>query len=299
MRSPTRRRLHPAACVALACLLAAAPPEVVRLRVPSARVQTWFPPGTELKGMSAGSFEDLLRAVKAASLNGAQAEGPRLLKAKHEARWEDGELVGRSELVIDPPKSVAGALVLEPWTPAVDAAEPGTVPVQSDDAGRSSIRVEPVARDGGAVKAAVAWRLRARPGSRGRKFALGLPGREACELSLDLPVGLEPEGPPGLRQGPSSTTDPRHAAGGSSAGSARSTCDFLTPTQGTTTSTPPDLGRRADPRRGRRVDRTGRSTGRSAVARGGSPARCRARPGSRTPNGDRPGGGRLPHRDRP
>jgi hypothetical protein len=211
MRSPTRRLLLSASCLALVSLVAAAPPEVVRLRVPSDRVQTWFPPGIELKGMSAGSFEDLLRAVKAASVSGTPAEGPRLLKAKHEARWEDGILVGRTELVIDPPKSGVGALVLEPWTPAVDATEPGTAPVRSDDAGRSSIRVEPAARDGGAVKAAVAWRLRARPGSRGHKFALGLPGQEACELSLDLPVGLEPEGPIGLRQGPSSTSDPRRA----------------------------------------------------------------------------------------
>jgi len=187
--------VFPAVLAFVTLLPAAAPPEVVRLRVPVGRVAKWFPPGTELKGMSAGEFESLARDAAAA----AGATPPRVLRASHSARWEDGVLVGRSELVIDPPRPGPGVLVLEPWTPAIDASAAGSAPVRSDDSGRTVLRVEPA---GDAVTAVAHWRLRARAGSGGRKFALGLPGAGACELKLDLPVGLQPEGPGGLRRGP-------------------------------------------------------------------------------------------------
>src|SRR4051794_9321449 len=88
----------------------AAPPEVLRLRVPTERVPTWFPPGTEIKGMSAERFESLLRGARAgASRQDEAGRTPRLLHASHTARWEDGALHGLSELIIEPPRSGPGA----------------------------------------------------------------------------------------------------------------------------------------------------------------------------------------------
>lgn len=194
-----------ALALAPASAAGAAPPEVVPLRVPSDRALSWFPPGTEVKSLSAAGFDRLVKAAREGVARRAENAPPKLLRASHSAIWEDGVLVGRSELVIDPPKSGAGVLVLEPWTPASEPGSGGTEGVRSDVAGRSLLRVRQASKDGGPVTAVVAWRLRARPGTGGRKFALGLPGLAACGLKLDVPEGLEPEGPTGLRQGPKPT----------------------------------------------------------------------------------------------
>jgi hypothetical protein len=168
---------------------------VVRLRVPSAQVPQWFPVGTELKGMKAGEFDDLLRAARVSARRRSDTKLPRLLKATHEARWQDGRLVGRSVLVIEPARARAAALVLDPWTPAVTVGD-----VRSDAAGRTSIWVQPNRE--GVTTAALDWRLEARPETEGRSFSLGLPGAPVGLLALDLPAGMEPAGPLGLRVGP-------------------------------------------------------------------------------------------------
>jgi|GEM_PF-1275651 len=184
--------------------LGAAPPDdvaVFPLRVPSNRVADWFPPGTEVKGMSSEAFEALLRSARAAVSRRTPVSPPQLLRAAHEAVWRDGLLFGRSEFVIEPPTGSSGKLALTPWSPAVDGNAEGAADVRSDDAGQPFLWVSPKEK-AGTVKATVVWQLRSRPGSNGRKFALALPGTEAGSLTLDLPAGWEPEGVPGSRRGP-------------------------------------------------------------------------------------------------
>jgi len=199
--SPATRTLA-AVLTALTFVLGASPPEVVRLRVPSDRVADWFPHGTEIKGMSAEAFDRLLRDARSGAAARHGPDAPRLLRAGHSARWEGGVLTGRTELVIEPPPTGPGVLVLDPWTPAATPGDGRPAVVRSDGAGRTVVRVGPRGKDGGTVTAVVEWTLRARPGSGGRKFVIGLPGDESSALALDLPQGVEPEGPPGLRRGP-------------------------------------------------------------------------------------------------
>lgn len=189
---------------AVAFILGAAPSDdiaIFPLRVPSNRVGDWFPPGTEVKGMSSEAFETLLRSAQAATSRRASVGPPRLLRAVHEAVWRDGLLFGRSEFVIEPPTGASAKLPLDPWSPAIEGGAEGSADVRSDDVGQTFLWVSPKP-GGGTVKATVVWQLRSRPGSNGRKFALALPGTEAGSLTLDLPAGWEPEGVPGSRRGP-------------------------------------------------------------------------------------------------
>ena len=189
------------AAAALLIVPGAGPPEVVRLRVPSDRVPAWFPAGTELKWMSAPDFEKLARAAISAGTTGPrQGTCPRIPSAcDHAARWEDGVLVGRSELLVEAAHSGPSSVLLEPWTPAI---VPGATGIRATDSGRTFLRVAAATVHDSRVTASVSWQLRARPGTQGRKFALGLPGAGACELTLDLPRNLVPEGILGPRRGP-------------------------------------------------------------------------------------------------
>ena len=102
----------------------AGPPEIVRIRVPSDNVLKCFPPGTELRGLSFEQFEALVASAREGYERQADLRPPRLLRVRHFARWEPaaGLLSGSSELVVEPSPSGPGALVLNPWTPAI---EPG------------------------------------------------------------------------------------------------------------------------------------------------------------------------------
>src|SRR3954471_16112428 len=101
-------------------MLGAGPPEPVRVRIPAAKLGAWFPPGTELRGMTADEFEAL---VTSAGLGDREREGAppaRLLRPRHFVRWERerGILVGRSELVAEAQGPGPSDLALAPWTPA-------------------------------------------------------------------------------------------------------------------------------------------------------------------------------------
>ena len=180
----------------------AAPPEIIPVRVPSGEVVKWFPPGTEWTGLTFPQFEALTRAAREGSARRESDASPRLLRAGHEARWEEGVLYGRSTLRILPGKSGPGPLRLEPWTPAIDPGAKGSVAVRFDDEGRAEIPVAASPDDPGERTAVINWQQRSRPGSSGRRFVLGLPGSEASEFVLDLPEGIRPDGPAGPSQGP-------------------------------------------------------------------------------------------------
>jgi len=196
--TPARlRQALPAALLALALATAATagPPEVVRVRVPAARVPNWFPPGTELRGLPIAEFEALARDARAGAARAARGDRPRLIRAHHEARWAGGVLVGRSELTVEGAEAGPAPLALVPWTPAIPGPA-GAARAGAD--GRTTLLVG----SGKAEAVTLGWELRARPGSDGHTFALGLPKLDAATLILDVPADRVPEGPTGVRQGP-------------------------------------------------------------------------------------------------
>src|SRR5260370_8992193 len=91
-RAPLLARVAAATAFALfgSGLVAAGPPEIVRVRVPSEQVPKWFPPGSELRGLHLEEFEAL---VKKAQPNLGRAEAgqdAKLLRALPAAKWEAG-----------------------------------------------------------------------------------------------------------------------------------------------------------------------------------------------------------------
>ncbi len=178
----------------------AAPPEILRIRVPTAQVPGWFPAGTPLRMMAPDPFETLVDM--AGRQAGTGAGGPRLIRAHHHARWTAGVLTGGSEVVAVLPASGPTALTLDPWTPMILPRQRDHQVVGSLESGKSVIWIEPAASPGATCTLTFDWELRARPDSDGRVFSLGLPGDETSDLALELPEGWVPLGPGGQRRGP-------------------------------------------------------------------------------------------------
>ena len=179
----------------LACL-GADGPEVMKIWVPSAKVSSWFPPGSDLQVLPAERFEELLKAVRDRP---APRVGGRALSVRHKARWESGMLVGRSELRIAPPAEPGASLiVLEPWSLSLDGQGEGAKGLRATADGRLGVKVDST----GPTRIEPDWKLRARPGSDGRTFALALPDLDVSSLVLDLPTGLVPDANAGPRIGP-------------------------------------------------------------------------------------------------
>src|SRR5262249_42928189 len=157
-------------------------------------------------GLAIGPFEDLVKDARTVWERSSRPRSARLIAARHFARWdpEDGLLNGRSELVVEVPVDGPAELLLSPWTPAIDLGgrEPGGGvpggggPLGGLADGRTVIRID----TGEPPTIALRWQLRARPGSRGHGFSLGLPATEAASLELDLPDGWIPETSTGVRQ---------------------------------------------------------------------------------------------------
>jgi len=181
----------------------AAPPEIIRVRIPAAGATGWFPAGTPLRMMATEEFESLLGSAIRGTTSGKSAIPPRLIRVHHHARWNAGVLTGGSRLEASIPTSEPMALELDPWTPMILAAPKSLRPVGALASGKTVVLLEPAAAQGGNAAVALDWELRARPDSEGRSFALGLPGDETSELTLELPAGWVPLGPEGYREGPS------------------------------------------------------------------------------------------------
>jgi len=180
----------------------AAPPEIIRVHIPDAQAAGWFPAGTPLRIMAPERFESLLDSAIRGTSPTRMASPPRLIRARHHARWNAGVLTGESRLAAVNPDSGPTALVLDPWTPMI-LARPGNLQsVGALESGKTVLLIEPSASAGASPAVTLDWELRARPDSEGRSFALGLPGDETTELTLELPAGWLPLGPEGLREGP-------------------------------------------------------------------------------------------------
>jgi len=217
MRAPTTRPRPPLALAPLVALALAlglvparaqdGPPPVVRVHVPAEDVGAQFPPGTELRALPLGEFDALVAGAERRARERGRG-GPRLVRARHQARFSPGLLVGRSELTVA--ADAADVLPIEPWSPAIlQGPESGAV-AASSPSGETLLRLEPDAEASarGQMTVVLEWELRARPDSRGRIFALALPGDETTTLELDLPPGWEPSGAAGRREGPSAGAAP-------------------------------------------------------------------------------------------
>ena len=202
--APQARPTYPARLVLLVLmLLGAGPADVVRVQVPADKVSAWFPPGTALRVLSVEQFERLVKEAQEAVERSQGRTVPRLLRGRHVARWDAGVLIGRSELLVEPSSTRAAELAIDPWTPAVDRANSDRSPLRSHAQGQTALWIE-----SGATKTIrLEWQLRARPGSDGRGFTLGLPGVAASMLELDLPAGWIPEGPDGISDGPTPSSE--------------------------------------------------------------------------------------------
>ncbi len=193
---PRRLDLALVTC-ALVLLLGASAPTIVSVRVPAAKVGGMFPAGTQLRGTTVEELETLVKAASKGVERRSQDTPPRLLKAKHVARWESGVLIGRSELLVSNEGSRPAELLLAPWTPAIAPGDRASNRLRMSDQGRTALLVEP-----SASTVTAAWQLRARPSSSGKGFSLGLPATETASLELELPAGWVPQGVDGIRQGP-------------------------------------------------------------------------------------------------
>ena len=123
---PCRGRLRRARAVWLGLCLASAvsaaaagEPEIIGVRAPAGKISRYIPPGTELRVLPAELFESLVTRATEGLRRQLAAEPPRLLRARHVARWDGRILAGRTELVIEKSAAVSMDFALEPWSPAV------------------------------------------------------------------------------------------------------------------------------------------------------------------------------------
>ncbi len=233
-RSPVAAGVLLLVCLASGAVRGAAPAtiRVERVLVPKTDVGSAFPPGTELRGMPAKEFDDLLEAARAGLETSEDQRTPSLIRASHAIIWRDGMLFGQSRLLIEGPKHEPAMLDLSPWGLALrnEDENDSTGQLRATADGRIALRVDP----GPSQEVRLNWELAARPGSDGRAFALGLPACPVTELSLELPGDMLPDGPPGAEKARKRWTTPKRlirtdGAGGFMARLQRnqSTCDCI------------------------------------------------------------------------
>src|SRR5262249_15000845 len=174
------------------------------VRVPAKDVTRFFAPGTGLRVLAPRDFESRVEAATRAPA-GIRAAAPRLLRARHRARWESGHLRGRTELLVGAGPEEPVETPLEPWTPAI-LVEAGAAPaVGARDSGTALLRIAGSPKD---QPIPIDWEQQPRPNSRGRGFSLGLPAVDTTVLELELPRGWTASTQRGVRRGPISTGDP-------------------------------------------------------------------------------------------
>jgi hypothetical protein len=187
----------------LAVPCAAEPPRIVRVRLPSTQVVSWFPPGTELRMLAPEKLDELVNSARRVTARPGTTPPPRLIRAHHQARWDAGVLIGRSELIVQTSASGGGSSIvaLDPWTPAILSFGPKEALAGALESGEVALALDR-AHAPASSTVTLEWTLRALPDTRGRRFKLGLPGDDASVLTLDLPAELTPVGPRGDRLGP-------------------------------------------------------------------------------------------------
>jgi hypothetical protein len=148
-------------------------------------------------------FDELMDSARRGTAHQGKTLTTRLIRARHQARWDAGVLIGHSELVVQHSGSDGGSSIvaLEPWTPAILSSGPKEVLAGALDSGKAAVCLDR-AHAPATSTVTLEWTLRAAPDTRGRRFKLGLPGDDASVLTLDLPADLAPVGSRGDRRGP-------------------------------------------------------------------------------------------------
>src|SRR5262245_25631451 len=191
------RCLLVAALMLLSGAVMAGPGVVRRVRVPSKDVTRIFPPGTPLRVLTPQEFDSRIEEAFREPPGGRPAVAPRLIRARHRARWESGLLRGRTELVVSAGPGGPVEFPLEPWSPAiVEGAEPAPA-VRARDSGTAVLRVDP---SPGERVLKVEWEQQPRPLSHGRGFLLALPADPTTVLELELPTGWSASSQRGIRR---------------------------------------------------------------------------------------------------
>ncbi len=168
---------------------AAASPAIVRVRVPSARVDSWFPGGAELVAIPFAEFETLARSVEAGVPDAPESRA-RIVRATHRVSWKAGQLIGRTTFDVHRNPARPESVPLAPWNLAIDSAEGADFQVRTTAAGTPSLWLPSKGSD----EVVVGWKSVPGPSSSGRSFSLRLPRVEIAVLELDLPDDLVPEG---------------------------------------------------------------------------------------------------------
>ena len=165
-----------------------APPEVLRVRVPSDRASAYFPPGAAIRTLTPDRFETLVAGAKPETKSPNFIGPRRPIRVEHEARWESGMLAGRSRISL--PSTVGSNLQrvieLEPWSPALLDSADRLDHIQVNAAGHLIV-IQPADQPSRTVE--LRWNQAAQPSSQGQVFALHLPEADVATLTLDLPPG--------------------------------------------------------------------------------------------------------------
>ncbi len=188
----------------LPLLTGASDPEIIRARVPANDVSRWFPAGTELRVMPAKQFDALVEDAIDGSSRARSAHPPRLIRARHQARWGSGVLAGHSELVVEAASSGPADFALEPWTPAIIPTAGSAKAIGARDSGKPSLWIDSAPYQ----TVELDWELRPQSYSRGRSLALDLPGDETTVLAVDIPKDWVISCRRGRRQGSQPATEP-------------------------------------------------------------------------------------------
>ncbi len=193
-------------------------PEAIRVRAPIDRVGDFFRLGVETRGMAREDFDELLRSARRGLAERRGGGAPRLIRARHRARLDNGVLTGESELTIEHESTTPDFIPLVPWNAAIvatrDRRDESPPRVRTSPNGAVRLWIDRA----GTHRVELAWRLRAREGTGGRSFRLDLPQADLSSIILDVPDGIEPEGPEGMRRGPESVAGSLAAAIGASRG---------------------------------------------------------------------------------
>jgi hypothetical protein len=154
--------------------------------------------------MAADQFNSLVEAATKGTAAGRTTRSPRLIRARHHARWTAGVLAGRTELVIEAAGSGPADFLLEPWSPAILPNAQTAKVLGARDSGRTSLWI-----DQSPIQTVVLdWELKPRSHPHGRSFTLALPGDETTVLELDVPKDWIPSSRQGRRRGPRPAADP-------------------------------------------------------------------------------------------
>lgn len=180
-------------------VLPGTPPSVLRVHVPTQELADFFPGLDGLRSLPYGRFLELLAAAEDSVERQRIQIEPRIVRAEHEARWDEGTdlLVGRSRFLIEGTGGADGrSVILKEWSPAVRSVGPDTAILLNRPDGELTLRAEGPA----ASWVVVGWALRA--GEGGRSFDLVLPGPDSMTVVLDLPESVRPGGTVAFRDEP-------------------------------------------------------------------------------------------------